>query len=138
MQDGEFERATNQIFLDNAHGDVLVGGLGIGLIIKAIEDNENVTSITIVEKHQEVIDLITEQVTFNEKVTIICANYHTYVPETTYDTIWLDDWTSPEEDEEYRENQTFIGDSREQWKNDMLPYLNEGGYIDYWKPELEQ
>ena len=33
-----------------AHGDMLIGGLGIGMIILAIQDNPEVKSITVIEK----------------------------------------------------------------------------------------
>jgi len=133
MIDNEYERTTNQVFLDNAFGDVLIGGLGIGLIIKAIEDNANITSITVIEKHQRVIDLIVPQSNFNNKVTVIQGDIHTYIPTKQYDTIWLDDWTTAEEDAVYRESSIFVGDSREQWKDRLSPYLTDGGYINYWK-----
>lgn len=135
MVDNDFERETNQPFLDNAFGDILIGGLGIGLVIYAVMNDPAVTSITIIEKHQEVIDLIMTQASFNEKVTIIQGDYHLYTPEQQYNTIWLDDWTTQDEDTQYREDEVFIGDSREQWKTKMLPYLKEGGYINYWKAQ---
>lgn len=133
MIDNEYERTTNQVFLDNAFGDVLIGGLGIGLIIKAIEDNANITSITVIEKHQRVIDLIVRQSNFNNKVTVIQGDIHTYIPTKQYETIWLDDWTSPEEDAAYRGSGIFVGDSREQWKHRFSRYLTDGGYINYWR-----
>ena len=39
MSNTYMERWTNMNFCDYAHGDVLIGGLGIGLIILAIQDN---------------------------------------------------------------------------------------------------
>src|SRR5690349_4219937 len=65
MSDTLYERQTNQIFLDSAKGDVLILGLGIGLIVYPIMNKANVTSIKIVELHQEVIDLILPQRSFN-------------------------------------------------------------------------
>jgi len=133
MIDNEYERETNQIFLDNAFGHVLIGGLGVGLIIKAVEDNNNIASITVIEKNQRIIDLIVPQSNFNSKVTVIQGDIHTYLPTKQYDTIWLDDWTTAQEDKEYLETGVFVGDSREQWKARTLPYLKSGGYINYWK-----
>ena len=133
MIDNEYERATNQDFIDNAFGDVLIGGLGIGLIIKAIEDNPLVTSITVIEKNQRVIDLIVPQSNFNSKVSVILGDIHTFKPTKKYHSILLDDWTTAQENKEYLESGIFVGDSREQWKAKFLPYLNGGGYINYWK-----
>ena len=50
MSNTHMERWTNMNFCDYAHGDVLIGGLGIGLIILAIQDNPEVHSITVIEK----------------------------------------------------------------------------------------
>lgn len=50
MSNTHMERWTNMNFCTHAHGDVLIGGLGIGLIILAIQDNPEVHSITVIEK----------------------------------------------------------------------------------------
>ena len=36
----------------------------------AIQDDERVKSITVLEKHQEIIDMITAQIPFNDKVKL--------------------------------------------------------------------
>lgn len=74
MSDTMMEKRTNREFCDEAHGDVLVGGLGIGMILMAIQDNPAVNSITVLEKHQEVIDMVAQQLPLNKKVKIICAD----------------------------------------------------------------
>lgn len=56
MSNTNMEKRTNMDFCCNAHGDVLIGGLGIGMIILAIQDKSEVKSITVIEKNQEVID----------------------------------------------------------------------------------
>ena len=58
MQDTTHEYDEHQPLWDNATGDVLIGGLGIGFVNQKLIDNPNVTSVTIVEKNQEVIDLV--------------------------------------------------------------------------------
>lgn len=50
MSDTPMEKHTNQEFLDAAHGDVLIAGLGIGLIVMPLLDDPEITSITVVEK----------------------------------------------------------------------------------------
>nr|DAO26089.1 MAG TPA: hypothetical protein [Bacteriophage sp.]DAW88763.1 MAG TPA: hypothetical protein [Bacteriophage sp.] len=42
MSDTPMEKETNRDFVHNAHGNVLIGGLGIGLIILAIQNKEDV------------------------------------------------------------------------------------------------
>ena len=81
MSDTYMEKRTNSSFCANAYGDVLVGGLGIGMILMAIHDNEAVKSITVLEKHQEVIDMIAPQLPLNDKVKIICADVFEWKPE---------------------------------------------------------
>src|SRR5699024_7034403 len=81
MSDTPMERRTNRQFVWNAHGDVLIGGLGLGMIVVAIQDNPEVKSITVLEKSGEVISLITEQISFPEKVKIIQADVFTWKPE---------------------------------------------------------
>ena len=72
MSDTDMEKRTNLDFCTNAHGDIIIGGLGIGMIIMAIQDKPEVNSITIIEKNQEVIDIVASQLNLNDKVNIIC------------------------------------------------------------------
>ena len=51
------------------------------MILMAIHDNEAVKSITVLEKHQEVIDMIAPQLPLNDKVKIICADVFEWKPE---------------------------------------------------------
>lgn len=94
MSDTMMEKRTNSAFCRNAYGDILIGGLGIGMIIMAIQDNENVRSITVLEKNQEVIDMVANQLPLNNKVKIICADVFTWKPEKgqKFDCIYMDIW----------------------------------------------
>lgn len=94
MSDTYMEKRTNSGFCANAYGDVLIGGLGIGMIIMAIQDDERVKSITVLEKYQEVIDMITAQLPFNDKVKIIYADVFKWKPEKgqKFDCIYMDIW----------------------------------------------
>lgn len=94
MSDTRMEKCTNSEFVEKAHGDVLIGGLGIGMIILAIQDNPEVTSITVVEKYQEVVDLIAHQLPLNDKVKIVVADIFEYETEQKFNTIYLDIWNS--------------------------------------------
>ncbi len=58
MSDTEFERESNEELLRRAHGDVLIAGLGIGLVILPLMENPAVRSVTVIEKHQDVIELV--------------------------------------------------------------------------------
>lgn len=105
MSDTNMEKRTNMDFVYNAYGDVLIGGLGIGMIILAIQDKPEVKSITVIEKNQEVINMVASQLNFNEKVKIICADVFEWKPEkdTKYDVSYMDIWNWINEDVYERE-----------------------------------
>jgi len=92
MTNGTYEKIWNYDFVKKAKGDVLIGGLGIGLIVLAIQDKPEVTSITIVEKFQDIKDFISSKLPFNNKVNIIVSDFFDYkVPEgIKYDTMFID------------------------------------------------
>ena len=94
MSNTPMELRTNLFFCRNAYGDVLIGGLGLGMIVLAMQDNEKVNSITVVEKNEDVIELIAKQIKFNDKVTILKGDVFTWKPDkgTKYDCIYMDIW----------------------------------------------
>ena len=94
MSNTNMEKRTNSSFVINACGDVVIGGLGIGMIIMAIQDKPEVKSITVIEKYQEVIDMVATQLNFNDKVKIINADVFEWKPDkgNKYDTIYMDIW----------------------------------------------
>ena len=92
MSDTPMERRTNRECVIMSHGDVLIGGLGIGMIIMAIQDKENVTSVTVVEKNPDVIAAIQYQLPLNSKVRIIQGDVYTYKPDMKFDCIYMDIW----------------------------------------------
>lgn len=100
MSNTNMEKRTNMDFCCNAYGDVLIGGLGIGMIILAIQDKPEVKSITVIEKNQEVIDIIAPQLKFNDKVKIICADVFEWNPDNgvKYDMSYMDIWSWINED----------------------------------------
>lgn len=100
MSDTSMEKRTNMDFYCNAYGDVLIGGLGIGMVILAIQDKPEVKSITIIEKYPEVIDMVASQLDFNEKVKIICADVFEWRPDrgVKYDVSYMDIWNWVNED----------------------------------------
>lgn len=98
MSDTNMEKRTNTEFVCSAHGNVLIGGLGIGLIILAIQDKEEVTGITIVEKSADVIEIMQKQLPLNDKVKIVCADVFEYEPTEKFNTIYMDIWAYINED----------------------------------------
>lgn len=99
MSDTPMERFTNQEFINKAYGNVLIAGLGIGMVPAAIADKDDVESITILEIDQEIIDLIEplirKYVPNQHKIAIIQADAYKYPKSyngNKYDSIWLDIW----------------------------------------------
>jgi len=94
MSDTQMERNTNKWFIWAANGDVLIGGLGLGMILLAAQEKEEVKSITVVELHQEIIDLVASQLPLNGKASVICGDVFEWYPPkgTKYDTIYFDIW----------------------------------------------
>lgn len=98
MSNTPMEKRTNDEFVENAHGHVLIGGLGIGMVLLAIQDDPEVESITVVEKNREVLDIIQPQLKLNSKVRIVHADIFEYEPDMKYNTIWIDIWNTIDSD----------------------------------------
>ena len=82
-----------------ANGKVLVAGLGLGLVIHALEENAAVTIIDAVEIDEDIINLITPLIKMS-KTKIINDDFwlHLYKTKETYDTCILDIWVYDETD----------------------------------------
>lgn len=100
MTDTPMERRTNFHFLYQANGDVLVAGLGIGLIIIPLLKKPEVRSVTVVELNKNVIDLVAPQLPRDERLRIICADIFKFKDTTPmkWDTIYFDIWPNVSED----------------------------------------
>lgn len=98
MSETPMEQRTNLHFVNFAHGDILIGGLGIGMIILAIQDRDDVKSITVVENNQDVIDAVLPQLPINSKVTVVKGDVFTYKPDKKFDCIYMDIWLYPSTD----------------------------------------
>lgn len=122
MSNTPMEQRTNREFCRKANGDVLVGGLGIGMIILAIQDKPDVKSITIIEKSQEVIEMVASQLPFNDKVKIACDDVFTWKPEKgqKFDCVYMDIWNWVNSDV---------------WEEEMKPLKRK--YSHYMKPKAE-
>lgn len=105
MQDTHFEYLEHQPLWDAATGDVLIGGLGLGLVNHELIQNKDITSVTILEKNQEVIDLVWSQCPKDDRFTLVNADVFTWIPpeEAHWDCAWFDTYTGAEtlEPEEY-------------------------------------
>lgn len=129
MSDTPMEKETNRDFVCNAHGNVLIGGLGIGLIILAIQDKEDVKHITVVEKNCEVIELVGKQLPLNFKVNIINDDVFEYKPLFKYNTIYMDIWNYINEDVYKEQMKPLIS----RYRRYLVPKTeDENRFIDCW------
>lgn len=97
MSDTPMERNTNRTFIQRANGDVLIFGLGLGLIIFPLLDDESVKSITVVELYQDLIDVVKPKIKekdIHNKVNIIRGDcfINEFSKEKKFDTIYFDIW----------------------------------------------
>ncbi len=94
MSDTPMEIRTNMDFLYQAHGNILIGGLGLGIILKILEKIDNIKSVTVIEKNQEVIDLVLDQLNLPDNFKIIQSDIFEYEPTEKFDSIYFDIWTN--------------------------------------------
>ena len=94
MSDTPMEHRTNYEILEKAHGDILIGGLGIGMILIPLMKKEEVKTITIMEKYQDIIDMVGSQLPLNNKVKIIQGDiFNNNFPRgTKFDVVYFDVW----------------------------------------------
>lgn len=93
-------------FIRKASGKVLVGGLGLGMVIKYLLEKESVTKITVIEQSQDVIKLVGHAYANDSRVEIVNANIFEYKPSDQYDCAWFDIWDNIS-GEEYPEMKTL-------------------------------
>lgn len=124
MTDAEFECWTNSGFVRSAKGDVLIAGLGLGLVVEPLLKSSQVESVTVLEISPDVIALI-GPVYDHIKLSIIKADARTWeVPKKAYDTIYLDIWA----DVPNSDNKDEIAALKKRYR----PALKKGGTMSAW------
>ena len=93
-QDSEAEYNEHQWLFDNAEGDVLIGGLGLGMCHQPLIDNPDVTSVIIIELEQDVVDLVWDDCAKDDTFSVVVADFEAWDPpeDVTFDTVWGDTW----------------------------------------------
>jgi hypothetical protein len=81
-------------FAYRAKGHILINGLGIGVLVKALLGKEDVLSIEIIEKSKDVIKLSGPTYSQDKRVTIINADAFDYKSPlgVRYNYVWHDIW----------------------------------------------
>jgi len=100
MSDTQMERRSNYGVIFRATGDVLIAGLGVGMILMPLLANPEVKTVTVIEKSQDAIDLVEEHIrnaagADGDKLKVICADIFKWKPPKgqKWDTIYFDIWT---------------------------------------------
>jgi hypothetical protein len=93
MSDTPTEQRENNELIQMAYGSVLIAGLGLGMVLVPLLANPNVTSITVVEISQDVIDLVGPHFT-DPRLKIVQADFLKWTPPrgARWDTIYFDIW----------------------------------------------
>lgn len=134
MSDTRMERITNYEIIWKAVGDVLVAGLGIGMIAIPICRNPMVRSLTILENNADVITAIEPQLRSylkrdSKKLTVHHADCREWEPTTKgrqFDAIYLDIWRSICAD-----NWTEMKQLRRRYAK----WLKRGGFAASWSQD---
>lgn len=93
MSDCELEFEDRKEFFNaNPCGEIIVGGLGLGVVSKELLKLDCVTGITIIEKEQEVIDLVSQEFENETRVSIVKGDARSYIPESSPDFVYMDIW----------------------------------------------
>lgn len=137
MTSTEFELLTNKPFLDVSFGDILIFGLGLGMIIYPLLEDSSINSITVIEKEQELINYIGDKIKtkdINNKVSFVLGDVYGYhevmSKDKKYDVIFFDYW--------HKLTMTNV-DELENIKNNYRIFLkNDTSVIMSWCEDIKQ
>lgn len=92
MSDTPMEQRTNRQVIRQAHGHVLIAGLGLGMILHPIAAKPEVTKVTVVEMSPDVVKLVGPYLP--KKVEVVEADIFEWKPVkgTKFSTIYHDIW----------------------------------------------
>jgi spermidine synthase len=133
MSNNILEKLTAQNFINTVNGNVLIFGLGLGLNILPLLEDEEISHITVVDINSEIVDNIGPYIKnhdVNNKLTIINGDAFTYyqqLNERKFDVIYFDIW--------HFINSSIQSDMetlKELYKNN----IKETGQIMYWCEDL--
>jgi hypothetical protein len=83
---------------DMAHGDVLISGLGFGIVAMWIASKPTVKSVTVLEVSLDVISIFKENNTLPDKMTIVNCDASNYSTDKHYDCLLLDHYENQRPD----------------------------------------
>ena len=85
-----------EIYAEHSKGRVLTTGLGLGLYLQALGNNNTVTEITVVERSPEIISLIEPYLPPLPNLTILQKDFYEFLNQDSsqWDTIMVDLWVA--------------------------------------------
>lgn len=144
MTDSPMEKRTNLEVVEKAQGRVLIAGLGLGMILRSLLRKPEVSTILVLEKFQDVVDLVLPSLagdslisgflshdgnhitTHGGKLEVIVADVFQWEPFSSLrklNTIYFDIW--PDSTVHYLPEMEFL------YKR-YRPLLAKGGWMDSW------
>lgn len=132
MSDTQAEQRSNLTAVIEARGDVLIAGLGLGLVILPIARKADVTSVTVIEQVPGVIALVEAPLRARlpararKKLRVIEGDIHHWRPEAKgrqFDTIYFDIW--PDSGDHEAEGRAL--------RRRFAPFLRKGGWSGAWR-----
>lgn len=134
MSNTQLEYRTNRSFVESAHGDVLVVGLGIGMLIRPLAERKEVKTITVLEKEPDVIALVKPHYRDVEKLRVYEADAFDFEPDDLmgqrpdrWDSVMIDIWPSIGPDN--LPDMKKLHGRYAQW-------VNKGGKVHCWAQDL--
>lgn len=133
MSDTQMEQDSNWDVVYEARGDVLIAGLGLGMILVPILRKPKVRTVTVVEKEMDVVRLVepyVRRVPGGEKLMVVRADILQWKPRTarSLDVIYFDIWPEIPTSWEHRAEMQAL-------RRRFAPYLRKGGWSRCWKQE---
>ena len=98
MHDFPYELKKHLIFARRAHGRVLITGLGLGCIARAVRINPNVETVTIIEKSSDVIRMVGPHMPPCFEIIHADALEWTEKTDRRFDCAWHDLWVENDTD----------------------------------------
>lgn len=128
MSDTLHEKLTNYEIKRQARGNVLIAGLGIGMILHPILKKPEVLSVTVLEKERDVIEIVSPTLVSEKLLKIVHADIFDWRPEVgmKFDCIYFDIWADGSTDLAKSERRRLSARFRK--------YKAEGGWMNSWKP----
>ena len=137
MSDTDMERRSNIGAIVRSVGDVLIGGLGLGMIVCPMLRNPDVRTITVIEQSADVIRLVEpairgwasrEGISAETRLQVLPGDVFTWTPAKgqKFDAIYFDIWPDICED-----NLDGIGRLHQRGKAWKRP----GAFMDSWQAD---